>query len=143
MAKWMYIVLRVLLGNGADANAKHVNNWKTALHHAAEPSRRGSDKGNAVRVLLEAGADIEAKTKDCSSTPVHLSACSRSSTSGAILALLEGGADVNAEEVDRCPPLHLACAKSSVPAVELLLRWGANEKLVDSLGQTAADTLGS
>ncbi|CAN0524143.1 unnamed protein product, partial [Ectocarpus sp. 8 AP-2014] len=81
------------------------------------------------------------KTRWLARTPLHVSACSRPSASGTIRALLEGGAEVNAEGADGCTPLHLACARSSVPAVELLLRWGADEKLVDNAGKTAADNV--
>ncbi|CAM9318506.1 unnamed protein product, partial [Ectocarpus sp. 12 AP-2014] len=128
-----------------EVNPKHDDNWywETALHHAAQPSGLVSGNGNAVRALLKAGADIEVKTRELARTPLHVSACSRSSTSGTIRALLEGGAEVNAEGIDGCTLLHLACAKFSVPAVDLLLRWGADDKLVDNAGKSAADNVGS
>ncbi|CAN0574715.1 unnamed protein product, partial [Ectocarpus sp. 12 AP-2014] len=97
----------------------------TALHSCAfEPA---GDNGDAVRVLLEAGADVnaEATGRDCS-TPLHVAVDRRIASTGTICALLEGGADVSVfDEVDDTP-LHRACKRSSVAGVELLLRWGAD-----------------
>ncbi|CAM9227563.1 unnamed protein product [Ectocarpus fasciculatus] len=136
-------VVRSLLGNGSDVNARCNADWETALHCAAQGSRPLLDNGDVVRVLLEAGADIEARTKACVWTPLHRSVHSRFSSVDTIHALLEGGADVGAEDVYRLTPLHRACSKSNAAAVELLLRWGADETIVDEDGETAADVVGT
>ncbi|CAN0370068.1 unnamed protein product [Ectocarpus sp. 12 AP-2014] len=111
--------LRILLGNGGEANPKHHDNWdwETALHHVAQPSGLVSVNGNAIRVLLKAGADIEAKTRGLARTPLHVSACSRPSARGTIRALLEGGAAVNAEGTDWCTPC------TSLAPNPVYLRW--------------------
>ncbi|CAM9897989.1 unnamed protein product, partial [Pylaiella littoralis] len=53
-----------------------------------------------------------------------------------------GGADVNAANKLRNTPLHEASASSSVAGVEILLRWGADEKKTNENGETAADCVG-
>ena len=134
-------VLRALLRHGSSAKASG-DDCLTALHRAAQfdgpdPDR---DNGDVIRLLLEVGADIEAKTNGESYTPLHLAVWGKSS--GTIRALLEGGADANARNRNKGTPLHLACFRSDVGAVELLLRWGADEKLTDNIGVKAEDLLG-
>ncbi|CAM9824554.1 unnamed protein product [Ectocarpus fasciculatus] len=136
-------VVRSLLAYGADVNARCNADWETALHCAARGSRPLLDNGDVVRVLLEAGADIEARTKACVWTPLHRSVYSRLSSVDTIHALLEGGADVNAQGENSWTPLHYACYKSNAAAVELLLRWGADETIVDGEGESAADEVGT
>ncbi|CBN78389.1 MHC_I C-terminus family protein [Ectocarpus siliculosus] len=117
----------------------------TALHHAALIEVHGRDKGDAVRVLLAAGADVHAKTTDdhLRCAPLHIAVCGRVPSTGTIRALLEGGADVNVRDIEDRTPLHEACTYSSVAAVELLLRWGADEKLTDDGDVTPADMIGT
>ncbi|CAN0211693.1 unnamed protein product [Ectocarpus fasciculatus] len=62
---------------------------------------------------------------------------------GTIRALLEGGANVNSRNKYEQTPLHMACSRSSAAAVELLLRWGADEKLTDEDGTTPGDEIGA
>ncbi|CAM9790448.1 unnamed protein product, partial [Ectocarpus sp. 6 AP-2014] len=57
-------------------------------------------------------------------------------------ALLEGGGHVNARTQHNNTPLHTACERASVSVVELLLRWGADEKLANNDGDTPADVVG-
>ncbi|CAM9608017.1 unnamed protein product [Ectocarpus sp. 6 AP-2014] len=136
-------VVRILLGNGADVNAWNDDDWATALHCAAQGSRPRLENGDVIRVLLEAGADIHATTKECVLTPLHRGVYSRLSSLDTIHALLEGGADVNAQAENTWTPLHYACYKSNAAAVDLLLRWGADDTIVDGEGETAADEVGT
>eukprot|EP00903_Cladosiphon_okamuranus_P014959 g13847.t1 len=53
-----------------------------------------------------------------------------------MLALLQLGADVNAKHYDDMTPLHAACSCHEPDAADLLLRWGADETIVDNDGQT-------
>ncbi|CAN0386547.1 unnamed protein product [Ectocarpus sp. 8 AP-2014] len=132
----------------ADSTEVHVTDdgGYTALHCCVsvidEPV---GDNGDTVRVLLEAGADVDAKTTEDSNcdTPLLVAVDRRIAPIGAIRALLEGGANVNARDEFDQTPLHVACARSSVNGVEFLLRWGADEKLTDVDGETPADTIGS
>jgi hypothetical protein len=60
-------VLRALIDAGADVNARGLNDW-TALHFAA-----AADDPVAVTMLLEAGADPEARTRiDDFETPLDV-----------------------------------------------------------------------
>ncbi|CAM9503812.1 unnamed protein product [Ectocarpus sp. 4 AP-2014] len=112
----------------------------TALHSCA--FKPVGDNGDAVRVLLEAGADVNADGEDCS-TPLHVAVDRRIASIGTIRALLEGGANINVRDEVEQTPLHKACKRSSVTGVELLLRWGADEKLTDDDRDTPADMVGA
>ncbi|CAM9707553.1 unnamed protein product [Ectocarpus sp. 12 AP-2014] len=59
-----------------------------------------------------------------------------------ICALLEGGANVISPDNYGQTPLHISSMWSSVAAVELLLRWGADEKLKNDDGDTPPDVIG-
>ncbi|CAN0447433.1 unnamed protein product, partial [Ectocarpus fasciculatus] len=135
-----------------DSSAVHATDQHgyTALHYCATVRIVGQpvgDNGDAVRVLLEAGADVNAKTTgddpNCCDTPLHLAVNRRTASIGTIRALLEGGANVNSHNKYERTPLHIACSRSSTAAVELLLRWGADEKLTDEDGTTPEDKIGA
>lgn len=135
-------VVEALLRRGGDVKACD-EDGNTALSHAAEDYYRPHiDNGDVVRMLLGAGADVQAKTDG--TTPLHLATHSRSLLSSSkIRALLEGGADVNArDELQRATPLHNACITSNVEGVRLLLRWGADETITNLYGDTAGDLVG-
>lgn len=138
-------VLKCLLRHGSNASGyRHAtgsSNNSTALHFAAAFDGPG-DNGDIVRALLEAGAGTEAKITVRDSTPLHIAASRRVASKGTINALLEGGAHVNALNDLIQAPLHVACSHSSTGAVDLLLRWGADETLLDELGQTAMYSVG-
>ena len=83
-------------------------------------------------MLLEAGADVNANaaTRLRRNTAPHevVTCMRRNASNGTILALLNGGANVNSYRLNGSTPLHIACYKSCVGAVEPLLCWGADEK---------------
>ncbi|CAB1100116.1 unnamed protein product [Ectocarpus sp. CCAP 1310/34] len=123
------------------ANGGHGN--VAALHCAAVFVVAVRDNGDAVRALLGAGADVNVEaTNNICFTPLHLAACHRIASDGTIRALLEGGANINACTEDETP-LHEACWHLSVAGVELLLHWGADEKLTNDVGDTPADVIGT
>lgn len=65
-------VVRALLRHGSSVEASDGDGY-TALHDAA-----GVDDGrDAIRALLEAGADIEAKTTEYGTTPLHVASYKR------------------------------------------------------------------
>ena len=146
-------VVVALLQHGSDARAIDKLGL-TALHHAADAGS-DFDNGDIIRLLLEAGADVNAKVLDVPMGwgPLHAAVtvvdrvpCSNTihPSRGTILALLEGGADVDMGDYDGRTPLHDACCLSNVGAVEILLRWGADEARVDQLGgKRAEEVLGS
>ncbi|CAN0060198.1 unnamed protein product, partial [Scytosiphon promiscuus] len=146
-------VVRALLRHGCDANER--DDGGTALHHAA----RRSDNGDTVRALLAGGADAEARgTKDhhgniedmtpyeyypeYSVTPLHVAVIRGKKTTGPLLALLEGKANIHAQTADGRTVLHIACRISDMDAVGLLLRWGADESILDKKGYSAKSSIG-
>jgi ankyrin repeat protein len=113
--------LRILLG--ADSTA--VQAWSpdgfTALHYAAF-----FDGPDAVRILVEHGADLEAASTNeefaPGAHPLHSAiAAKRAETA---VALLEAGADPNARQHGGFTPLMAAEQQADLDA-ELLVRHGA------------------
>ena len=74
-------VVRALVGNGADVNAAR-GDGMTALHFAAE-----SGRAEVARVLLDAGAAVDAGTRIGRYAPLHLAA---RGGHGPVVALLLG-----------------------------------------------------
>ena len=96
----------------------------TPLHLAAE----SNPDPEVVRVLLEAGADANARAY-YGQTPLHLAAGNENPAVAALL--LEAGADVSAREWMGRTPLHAAAARNENPAmVALLLEAGADLQAV-------------
>lgn len=131
--------MRELIEKGADMDAR-VNRGRgrsgnfTALHAAAELG--GVD---AISVLVEAGADIEARS-DHRSTPLHLAA-----SGGAVetvLALLHAGADVQAIDTRGSTPLHNGCKFLRVAVVRVLVDWGADTSALNNMDLHAHDVVG-
>ncbi|CBJ32710.1 conserved unknown protein [Ectocarpus siliculosus] len=93
----------VLLRNGARVDATN-DFQETPLYLAA------SRVIDAVRALLDAGADVNAKAGDNGDrTPLHVAVDRRMSSICTIRALLKGGADVNVRNDYDHTPLHVAC----------------------------------
>ncbi|CAN0493099.1 unnamed protein product [Ectocarpus sp. 12 AP-2014] len=129
-------VVKALLDNdSSEVDATNGQGW-AALHYAASVVGPVRDNGDAVR------ANVDVKTTDDSCfTPLHLAVNRRIASAGTIRALVEGGANVHARARRDNTPLHTACKRASVTGVELLLRWGADEKLTNSVGKTPADMM--
>ncbi|CAM9268902.1 unnamed protein product [Ectocarpus fasciculatus] len=124
--------VRVLLAAGADASFR-LANATTVLHVAAECNEAG-----AIGILVEAGADVEARSKS-GQTPLWFSAFYGSYT--AMLTLLQLGAGVNSVGTYGSTPLHAACKRGHADVAHLLLRWGADETIVDNRGRIARKRL--
>lgn len=131
-------ILKVVLRYGADVNARDPKGC-TALHTATF-----ADKGDAVHTLIKAGADTELKANGGWAA---LHAASRHHRCKAMLALLQNKAAVNIRhETNGDTPLHRACRKQHrglETAVDLLLRWGADETALNERGRTPEHVLGS
>ncbi|CAN0298702.1 unnamed protein product, partial [Scytosiphon promiscuus] len=119
--------VELLLQHGAEPNAQD-SSGRTALHKAviewAEP--------RSVDALLEGGACIETRD-DGGGTPLHQAA--EAQNCAAMRALLRGGADVHARDKKGFLPLHRVVygiygrdGREAAEAVDLLLRWGADER---------------
>ena len=134
--------MNILIANGAEVNTKN-SGGETALMSAAIKG-----KTQAVKLLLEADADIHAKD-DRGQTALHrmLDARRDSSYSGyrkskdakdTVVLLLAKGADVNLKDKAGRTPLHLAAEWTNADIVNLLLDKGArvNQK-DDESGFTA------
>ena len=110
--------VRALLKQGADVNAAQ-GDGMTALHWAA-------DHGDVeqTRMLIYAGARLEAATRNGNYTPLHLAA--RSGKVSVIKALLDAGANVKAATTTGgATPLHFAAENGNPDAVLALVEKGA------------------
>lgn len=140
-------VLRALLNHGCKVNVRD-DEGLTALHLAAGVECNSGDK---VRVLLEAGAKVNARSGACDEywwdvgingcsdfavTPVH-TAIQRSVPTSALKTLLEAGADVHAQTGERMTALHIASYLCNTGAVEILLNAGVDINARTAHGQTA------
>jgi ankyrin repeat protein len=90
-----------------------------------------------VRVLLEAGADVE-RTNVNNSTALH-----RAANEGQLEVcrlLLDWGAKVDPLDMSNNTPLHLAARWAQLLVVKLLVERGADVGLKNKYGQTARDS---
>ena len=138
LSKRLYVVgghipvIKAILGHGADVNARdHMDN--SALHMAAIENQT-----DAIDALIDAGAKIELKGF-FGGTPLAWAAVYGSVES--MIALVERGAQVMMTDDDEETPLHHACFQANPVAVDLLLRWGADETALNKGGLTPADML--
>jgi ankyrin repeat protein len=91
----------------------------------------------AVRVLLEAGADARATARNpMRVTGLHAAAAARSTAIARLL--LDHGADVNARQQAAYTALHAAAQHGDVELVDLLLSRGADPSLRSEDGKDAA-----
>jgi ankyrin repeat protein len=121
-------ILGQLLKAGADPNDKinYVNADETPLMHAA---RAGNVE--AVRMLLVAGAQVNARESWNGQSPLHWAAAYGH---GAVVqALIEGGADIRQRSMAGTTPLLFAVRKGDTESVNALFAAGAdvNEKRFD------------
>ena len=127
------VELERLLEQGADVNSAR-GDGMTALHFAAQQGYV-----EAVRILLQAGADVAAGTRIGHFTPLHLA--SRGGHVAVAESLLEAGADARAPTTSSgSTPLHLAASSAGGGAelIALLAEHGADVNARElSAGQTA------
>jgi ankyrin repeat protein len=110
--------VRLLLKQGADVNAAQ-GDGMTALHWAAMHG-----DADQAKMLIYAGARVDAMTRNGNYTPLHLAA--RTGNAAVVKALLDASASVNAKTTSGgASPLHLAAAQGNVDVVNALLDKGA------------------
>ena len=108
-------VLQYLVSLGLDPFAKMTGNIEyQPIHCAAE-----GGCVHSVRYLVGLGANVNAKTADCT-TPLHLACDTRIAQ-----FLIDAGADIEAKDYYGSVPLHTAAGKNHPGIVKLLLDAGA------------------
>ncbi|MBN2312163.1 MAG: ankyrin repeat domain-containing protein [Candidatus Hydrogenedentes bacterium] len=127
-------IVKWLIGAGAGLEALN-DNGKTPLHLAV------LEEADAVaEVLLEYGADVNARSKPEGMTPLYIDLSSFDPNdkydTGLLELLLARGADVNIANADGVTPLHRAATNGMPEACKLLLARGANVNARDKDGRT-------
>ena len=126
--------LRERLEDDPSSVAAFSSDGFTALHYAGF-----FGKAEATHVLLEAGAPVDAYTRNAfANQPLHAAAAGRHHEVCRIL--LAAGADVNATQHGGYTPLHEAAQHGDVELAELFLSAGADPSIRQAEGQTAAET---
>ena len=122
------IVKYLIIEHSLDVNARGLYKKSTPLHRA---SARGHM--DAVRILLEHGADVTAQNED-GSTPLHWA--SRRGRVEVVHILLKHGADATAQDKNKSTPLHMASSGGHVDSVRVLLEHGVDATSQDKNGWT-------
>lgn len=108
----------------------------TALHYPAFFGE--GDAPGATRALLDAGADVNARSaNDFSVLPIHSAVAGNHADVAALL--IAAGADVNARQRHGWTPLHGAAQNGATDTVERLLAAGADVAATNDDGVSAAD----
>ena len=127
--------VRLAINFGADLGAKDVYG-NTPLYWASYMNRIA-----IAKLLIERGADVEAKDNDGGRTPLHFAAnWNRIETAK---LLIERGADVEAKDKWGQTPLHFASSWNHIEIAELLLDRGADVEAKDDRGKTPLDVVRS
>ncbi len=116
-----------LCSKGAEVSA--VVEGRTALHYACFLCN-----GQAVKILIENGADVNVPSSDGITPltqPLFNSACSFPEFRETIDLLVNGGADIDASSVHGLTALDLAAGKGNLPLVKHLVQAGADVNLND------------
>ena len=126
-------VRQIVGADPAAATARSADGF-TALHYPAFFGR--GEAAEASRVLLNAGADVNARSDNSLSVlPIH------SAVAGGhdevVAVLVDAGADVNATQRHGWTPLHGAAHNGSLASVERLLAAGADPAATNDDGVDA------
>jgi ankyrin repeat protein len=115
------VIIDQLMKAGADPNdpINYINADETPLMHAARAG--GVD---AVRMLLVAGAKVNARESWNGQTALHWAAAE--GHSAVVQALIEGGADIRQRSNAGSTPFMFAVRKGDMPSVNALLAAGVN-----------------
>jgi ankyrin repeat protein len=128
-------MVKLLLDNGADVNARWRHNLASALHNAAKEGFEGTAK-----ILLDHGADVNGRNRE-KETALHCAATSR--CEAVVRLLLDHGADVNGRNRNKQTALLLALDSSYLHKysreglIRLLLERGADVNAKCSFDKTA------
>jgi len=119
--------LELLIAKGADINLKD-KNGRTPLHLAAE-----SADGDIVKLLLDKGAEVNAKDDESGFTALHYAA--RLGKKNVAELLIARSADINAKDKQGHTPLYVA-ANHDYKVAELLINKGADSSIRTESGRT-------
>ena len=124
-----------LISAGADVNSPNLDPQKHLYFPASTPLHEATKEGmvEVIEVLIEAGADIEAKDK-YGDTPLHKAA--KFGEVEAIQLFLQASANKDAREINCATPLHLAANYGKPESIGILLDAGAVIEAVDIAGCT-------
>ncbi len=123
--------LKQYAGDRSQLNS-HSKDGFTALHFACF-----FQQAEAVRVLLEAGAAVDAVAANPMKVmPLHSAASARNLEAARLL--LEHGAPVNASQQAGWVPIHSAAQNGGRAMVELLLKHKADPRLANDEGKSPA-----
>lgn len=120
--------INALLGKGADINQQD-RVGRTALHLAALHERV-----DVVRMLLDAGAEVDVTDQRFGYRPLHFSA--RKGNAGVSELLVRHGADLDAQSLRGKTALHLAVINQHPAVVTILLKYLARVDICDSNNKT-------
>jgi len=112
---------------GADVNA--IRYRIAPLHRAA-----GGGYLDLVKLLLDRGADVNAKSSNVCHTPLHFAV--EQNHKGIVELLLARGANINAKDINGLTPLYWATELRRQEVAELLLSNDAEVDLPDNTGNT-------
>jgi hypothetical protein len=147
-------IARLLLGAGADPNARANHRRSTPLHYAADgyvncPVWDSKRQVRMLQCLLESGADINCQDKN-GATPLHRAV--RTRCAAAVRCLLQAGADPLLRNKPGSAPFHLAVQNTgrggsgAAVAVEAqgkiikeFISFGLSPELKTSSGKTVLD----
>ena len=136
-------VIRELINAGGSPNARYrghsatLSSGETPLHGAA--SRWQDDAPSVVRLLIDAGADVDAQTEYYRFTPLHHAVSKPGLSEVEIVdVLICAGASVDARDREAQTPLHRASSTYSPSAVvkQVLIDAGADATARDRNGRT-------
>jgi hypothetical protein len=120
---------RELLASGVDVNIRDEDTDSTALMQAV-----GNGNREMVRLLLDAGADVNAKNGS-DQTPLMMTG--ENTTAEIVWSLISAGAKVNRKDEQGHTPLIMAALGSNPAVIEALVEADAKVNAKDEEGRTA------